>query len=149
MSYSFKMSAWTSNSFHSYTTSMPLKYLFITFLTPSNSWFSVFFFQAEDGIRDRDVTGVQTCALPICDTRSSRVSPGRPRSVVVPSHSYAETEVARGELVRPHRRQLDRCTLQLRRHPVQLVHGHPEQIGRASCRERGAGAVVAGAANTT
>src|SRR5437868_12063458 len=26
----------------------------------------VFFFQAEDGIRDRNVTGVQTCALPIC-----------------------------------------------------------------------------------
>ena len=26
-------------------------------------WF--FFFQAEDGIRDYDVTGVQTCALPI------------------------------------------------------------------------------------
>jgi len=26
---------------------------------------SSFFFQAEDGIRDRDVTGVQTCALPI------------------------------------------------------------------------------------
>src|SRR5207249_6305621 len=25
----------------------------------------VFFFQAEDGIRDRNVTGVQTCALPI------------------------------------------------------------------------------------
>src|SRR5207248_11754730 len=25
----------------------------------------VFFFQAEDGIRDRTVTGVQTCALPI------------------------------------------------------------------------------------
>ena len=24
-----------------------------------------FFFQAEDGIRDYDVTGVQTCALPI------------------------------------------------------------------------------------
>ena len=27
--------------------------------------FVVFFFQAEDGIRDRLVTGVQTCALPI------------------------------------------------------------------------------------
>src|SRR2546422_3805476 len=27
----------------------------------------VFFFQAEDGIRDVAVTGVQTCALPICD----------------------------------------------------------------------------------
>src|SRR5699024_11495616 len=26
-----------------------------------------FFFQAEDGIRDRNVTGVQTCALPICN----------------------------------------------------------------------------------
>src|SRR3989442_10327749 len=31
------------------------------------SWLccSSFFFQAEDGIRDADVTGVQTCALPI------------------------------------------------------------------------------------
>src|SRR5579872_5077763 len=27
--------------------------------------FFFFFFQAEDGIRDADVTGVQTCALPI------------------------------------------------------------------------------------
>src|SRR5262249_58049521 len=27
---------------------------------------TVFFFQAEDGIRDWSVTGVQTCALPIC-----------------------------------------------------------------------------------
>src|SRR5947208_7853855 len=26
----------------------------------------IFFFQAEDGIRDDLVTGVQTCALPIC-----------------------------------------------------------------------------------
>src|SRR2546430_7667484 len=35
-----------------------------------------FFFQAEDGIRDLTVTGVQTCALPICDgefrTRGAR-----------------------------------------------------------------------------
>src|SRR5215813_6241706 len=28
-----------------------------------------FFFQAEDGIRDADVTGVQTCALPILGRR--------------------------------------------------------------------------------
>src|SRR5256885_11725542 len=28
-----------------------------------------FFFQAEDGIRDYKVTGVQTCALPICTHR--------------------------------------------------------------------------------
>src|SRR5438067_13416157 len=30
-----------------------------------------FFFQAEDGIRDRNVTGVQTCALPISSSRIS------------------------------------------------------------------------------
>src|SRR5207253_5609127 len=29
------------------------------------SYFFCFFFQAEDGIRDGHVTGVQTCALPI------------------------------------------------------------------------------------
>ena len=29
-------------------------------------FFFFFFFQAEDGIRDYKVTGVQTCALPIC-----------------------------------------------------------------------------------
>src|SRR5699024_12136224 len=39
--------------------------------------FFCFFFQAEDGIRDRNVTGVQTCALPIysrnaCPFRSPR-----------------------------------------------------------------------------
>src|SRR5207245_3222132 len=34
-----------------------------------------FFFQAEDGIRDATVTGVQTCALPIsgCKVQRSRV----------------------------------------------------------------------------
>src|SRR5699024_11899135 len=33
-----------------------------------------FFFQAEDGIRDRNVTGVQTCALPISDAGSPSVT---------------------------------------------------------------------------
>src|SRR5690349_24116578 len=46
-------------------------------------FFFFFFFQAEDGIRDLDVTGVQTCALPI--SRSGRRgrrrdAPRRPRS---------------------------------------------------------------------
>src|SRR2546430_5308268 len=36
---------------------------------------SFFFFQAEDGIRDLTVTGVQTCALPI----SSLAKAGRPQ----------------------------------------------------------------------
>ena len=31
-----------------------------------------FFFQAEDGIRDWSVTGVQTCALPILQTDASQ-----------------------------------------------------------------------------
>src|SRR5207249_9251414 len=39
-------------------------------------FFFFFFFQAEDGIRDRNVTGVQTCALPISGTRP----PGRTRT---------------------------------------------------------------------
>src|SRR2546426_6838316 len=40
------------------------------FLTPvSLTSFVFFFFQAEDGIRDYKVTGVQTCALPISDHR--------------------------------------------------------------------------------
>src|SRR2546421_12895140 len=33
---------------------------------------SFFFFQAEDGIRDLIVTGVQTCALPISRCRAAR-----------------------------------------------------------------------------
>src|SRR6266568_6891574 len=41
-----------------------------------------FFFQAEDGIRDGTVTGVQTCALPIWRRTGSRrtLPAGRPRS---------------------------------------------------------------------
>ena len=31
-----------------------------------------FFFQAEDGIRDTSVTGVQTCALPISATKNGQ-----------------------------------------------------------------------------
>src|SRR2546430_7074163 len=36
-----------------------------------------FFFQAEDGIRDLTVTGVQTCALPICGRRLELVEERR------------------------------------------------------------------------
>ena len=38
--------------------------------------FAIFFFQAEDGIRDSRVTGVQTCALPIWDVASRTVAYG-------------------------------------------------------------------------
>src|SRR2546430_8787818 len=41
-----------------------------------------FFFQAEDGIRDLTVTGVQTCALPILPRRGR----AHPRQATVPGH---------------------------------------------------------------
>src|SRR5687768_17934565 len=58
-------------------------------------FFFFFFFQAEDGIRDVAVTGVQTCALPILDQairsqnrehHGSTAAPvlRRPRAVPVP-----------------------------------------------------------------
>src|SRR5439155_11470331 len=49
--------------------------------------FSFFFFQAEDGIRDGHVTGVQTCALPIFFTepRTSRAI-SAPRLAEIASH---------------------------------------------------------------
>src|SRR5215204_6935474 len=45
---------------------MSLFYIFFFFIQAKNIFFLFFFFQAEDGIRDHCVTGVQTCALPIC-----------------------------------------------------------------------------------
>src|SRR5207302_5109551 len=43
--------------------------------------FFFFFFQAEDGIRDFHVTGVQTCALPISKSEPNAAS-GTPRSTL-------------------------------------------------------------------
>src|SRR6266496_5892783 len=53
-----------------------------------------FFFQAEDGIRDLYVTGVQTCALPICpalNMLSTNVVRAKPAS---PSGAGSAMEVA-------------------------------------------------------
>src|SRR3712207_3023315 len=47
-----------------------------------------FFFQAEDGIRDIGVTGVQTCALPIC---SSRLSDRKARTTAPAAHRSSPT----------------------------------------------------------
>src|SRR5699024_11686665 len=61
----------------------------------------IFFFQAEDGIRDRNVTGVQTCALPIYDSTKE------PRSSDVFSSMYTEVDVLesvgnRTDYTKPH-----------------------------------------------
>src|SRR2546421_13055657 len=77
-----------------------------------------FFFQAEDGIRDLIVTGVQTCALPI----------------------YFVANTQRGHFFSSTLAEHNRNVLKYRR----LLAGLPaDQIGRASCRERVEISVVA------
>src|SRR5476649_2976583 len=44
---------------------------------------SFFFFQADDGIRDHCMTGVQTCALPILSTARG-AAPGATKAVDIP-----------------------------------------------------------------
>src|SRR5437016_10845795 len=56
-------------------------------------FFFFFFFQAEDGIRDWSVTGVQTCALPIC-----------PAGAEARDQAPARELVERGEAACRHRR---------------------------------------------
>src|SRR5256885_9819266 len=87
-----------------------------------------FFFQAEDGIRDYKVTGVQTCALPIC------VAPLRPGGPVNTKHARASVD----DRMPPHPPMV-LCKWQ----PLHAdCAGAPIhflrvlQIGRASCRER-------------
>src|SRR2546429_1706901 len=61
----------------------------------------LFFFQAEDGIRDVAVTGVQTCALPICGVPylySSTAAAGlRGGSVVRPTYGNSRDNWYRSE----------------------------------------------------
>src|SRR5438552_10627504 len=57
----------------------------IVVVVAPSSRFLFFFFQAEDGIRDDLVTGVQTCALPIWCRAASRA----PRETAHPRRSPA------------------------------------------------------------
>src|SRR2546422_10168045 len=50
-------------------------------------FFFFFFFQAEDGIRDVAVTGVQTCALPIC-VNEDHLPPFTPSQAIAYSCNY-------------------------------------------------------------
>src|SRR5256885_6013823 len=85
-----------------------------------------FFFQAEDGIRDYKVTGVQTCALPICrKTRAGSRLPGERR--------FGSSSALRRAFGPPRALCLNigrgACQAQSRR-------DRGPEIGRASCRER-------------
>src|SRR5256885_10318529 len=88
-----------------------------------------FFFQAEDGIRDYKVTGVQTCALPICPH-------------VVTRHVGTFEEATSDELGQS--MDLVQAAVRALRsayHPdgfnLGANQGRVAEIGRASCRERG------------
>src|SRR5690606_40127330 len=89
-----------------------------------------FFFQAEDGIRDFHVTGVQTCALPISRLVGVRprlvaeVAKGRPKSVGDGNTFQATAAVV-----------ISRFQTRTLKSLPPLILGCPE-IGRASCRER-------------
>src|SRR5688572_33243580 len=76
-----------------------------------------FFFQAEDGIRDLTVTGVQTCALPISARQDVSCKAQDP---------CAEC------CVPPAPRDQPLAGLRGKCHRYEVY----EQIGRASCRER-------------
>src|SRR5258706_2893478 len=62
---------------------------------------SFFFFQAEDGIRDWSVTGVQTCALPISGSGSEHVncSNFEDTNVVLLPHCVFPCESRRSDLL--------------------------------------------------
>src|SRR3712207_7289390 len=105
----------------------------VTFTVVCDSFF--FFFQAEDGIRDIGVTGVQTCALPISTRRARMAAPGLPALLALAARRAAPPVAARrpnlSGLARPHGARV-------------VVPAHRrDQIGRAACRERGEISVVA------
>src|SRR5438093_3012696 len=89
----------------------------------------VFFFQAEDGIRDWSVTGVQTCALPISKDKTLQVPWYRAPVGVIDGDAVPGD--LQGLVLRVDR-QVER-----ERDAVQLsVADGRVEIGRASCRER-------------
>src|SRR2546430_6808995 len=105
----------------------------ISILMQSRSMFIVlfflifFFFQAEDGIRDLTVTGVQTCALPIS------VSPWQYCGGAAATKEYAGKSTWQGYLAvvySPENRSEDSIASNVYWSTMSV------EIGRASCRER-------------
>src|SRR5204862_2919842 len=80
-----------------------------------------FFFQAEDGIRYLYVTGVQTCALPIW-----KAGADDGHRAVADLRGTERLRLDRTGLLELERRFLRDCE----------AIAAPEEIGRASCRER-------------
>src|SRR5699024_11469673 len=99
------------------------------------------FFQAENGIRDRNVTGVQTCALPIS---MQWFTFGIMSFVVWGWLAFQKAVRNREDKLRGEReedgfisaRRIERAK------PVKRRKGRMTEIGRASCRERARSTVV-------
>src|SRR5258708_27550538 len=87
----------------------------------------VFFFQAEDGIRDDLVTGVQTCALPIFDYLENV-------ELAAPNAEARRLRLPVQWVSRPTPEQRRRYTGRLSGGTLSV--GDEVEIGRASCRER-------------
>src|SRR5256885_5874833 len=87
----------------------------------------LFFFQAEDGIRDYKVTGVQTCALPILADGTVEITPSGEIDL---DNAHVIRDAVNDVLTRSTPR---RIILDLQR--VMLIDSIGK-IGRASCRER-------------
>src|SRR5699024_11219364 len=91
-----------------------------------------FFFQAEDGIRDRNVTGVQTCALPICCAYCLNMHGAEARKAGV---DQQRIDVLAGWWEAPDLYTArERAALAFTEEVTNISEGG--EIGRASCRER-------------
>src|SRR5690606_40154919 len=101
-----------------------------------------FFFQAEDGIRDFHVTGVQTCALPIFG-----FSLGETALAAFPRVALEAPSVPTVALLRLVRLRLAPCVPAGA--PIARLERDAVEIGRASCRARVATAVGRGSLQTT
>src|SRR5690606_40741748 len=91
-----------------------------------------FFFQAEDGIRDFHVTGVQTCALPICRDAIGQLRIGSGPAAILVDFALEAKCYALESAVGV--REISRLISRLRHRQF--------EIGRASCREGGAMSVA-------
>src|SRR5207245_4031713 len=98
-----------------------------------------FFFQAEDGIRDATVTGVQTCALPIYP---KQVREMRSRTMAAAAGQNALEPGAIPQTSPP--RTASQALSELYRNPDARTWPGAKslaKIGRASCREKSVGMV--------
>src|SRR5207248_8019424 len=93
--------------------------------------------QAEDGIRDRTVTGVQTCALPIWSHADLRPARNLDRFIGQRSRfAILKFNRSRGNVVVSRRAVMERERESLKGETLKVLEEGVIQIGRASCRER-------------